>query len=198
LDNPSIIMSLLSTRQLVLVVVLTALCVAIQLTPRPPNIEFTSLIIFLVGAVFGMSFGATLGVLVMFINGFLSPWGFSGMILPFQIIGMVIVGIGGGMYQRSNTGPYKAGSCAETAILGAFLTLTYDLITNFGIAVSLALTGTPILLAFLNAVIFGALFSVIHIVSNTAVFGIAFVPLTNTLQRILGGAKTWKKDSIFT
>jgi hypothetical protein len=191
-------MSLLSTRQLVLLVVLTALCVAIQVTPRPPNIEFTSLIVFLVGAVFGILFGATLGVLVMLINGFLSPWGFSGMILPFQIVGMLIVGIGGGLYQRSNTGPYKAGSCVETAILGAFLTLTYDLITNFGIAVSLALTGTPLPLAFLNAIIFGALFSIIHIVSNAAVFGIAFVPLTNTLQRFLGGAKTWKKDSIFT
>jgi hypothetical protein len=191
-------MTLLSTRHLVLLVVLTALCVAIQVTPRPPNIEFTSLIVFLVGAVFGILFGAALGVLVMLINGFLSPWGFSGLMLPFQMVGMVIVGIGGGMYRRSNVGPYTVGSCLETAVLGAFLTLTYDLITNFGFAVTLALMGTPLLLAFLNAIIFGALFSIVHIVSNAAVFGIAFVPLTNTLQRFLGGARTWKKDSIFT
>ncbi len=191
-------MNTIPTRHLVLLIVLTALCIAIQVTPRPPNVEFTSLIVFLVGAIFGISFGTTLGVLVMLLNGFLSPYGFSGMMLPFQIIGMAIVGTGGGAYRRSNIGPYTAGSCFEIAILGAFLTLTYDLITNFGIAVSFALAGTPLLLSFLNAIISGALFSIIHIVSNAAVFGIAFVPLTNTLQRFLGGARTWKKDSIFT
>lgn len=191
-------MSLLSTRQLVLLVILTAMCVAIQLTPRPPNVEFTSLIVFLVGAVFGIVFGVTLGALAMLINGFLSPWGFSGLLLPFQVVGMVIVGISGGLYRRSNAGPYNAGSCVETAILGAFLALVYDIITNFGIAISFMLTGTPLPLAFVSAIISGALFSLIHVVSNTVVFGTAFVPLTNTLQRFLGGARTWKKEPLLT
>jgi len=188
----------LPTRQLVLLIVLSALCVGIQLTPRPPNVEFTSLIIFLVGAIFGISFGATLGILVMFINGFLSPWGFAGLMLPFQVTGMVIVGIGGGLYRRTRSGLYDVESCVETAVLGAFLTLVYDIITNFGIAVSYMLLGMPILLAFINAVISGALFSVIHVVSNTAVFGLSFFPLTNALQKLLGGEKTWKKEPLLT
>jgi len=192
------IMRSLPTRQLVLLIILAALCVGIQLTPRPPNVEFTSLVVFLVGAIFGASFGATLGILVMFINGFFSPWGFAGLMLPFQVTGMVIVGIGGGLYRRSRGGLYDGRSCIETAILGAFLTLVYDIITNFGVAVSSMLIGMPILLAFINAIISGALFSVVHVVSNTFVFGLTFFPLTNTLQKLLGGGKTWKKEPLLT
>jgi len=168
------------------------------LTPRPPNIEFTSLVVFLVGAVFGISFGATLGILVMLINGFFSPWGFAGLMLPFQVAGMVIVGIGGGLYRRTRGGSYDASSCVEAAVLGAFLTLVYDIITNFGVAISYMLIGMPILQAFITAIISGAIFSAIHVVSNTAVFGIIFFPLTNTLQRLLGGGKTWKKEFLLT
>ena len=188
----------LTTRRLVLLIVLSALCVGIQLTPRPPNVEFTSLVVFLVGAIFGASFGVTLGILVMFINGFFSPWGFAGLMLPFQVTGMVIVGIGGGLYRRSKGGLYDVRSCIETAVLGAFLTLIYDIITNFGVAVSHALIGMPIFLAFINAIIFGGLFSMIHVVSNTVVFGLIFFPLTNTLQKFLGGGKTWKKEPLLT
>jgi hypothetical protein len=188
----------LPTRQLVLLIILSALGVTIQLTPRPPNVEFTSLIIFLVGAIFGISFGATLGILVMFINGFLSPWGFAGLMLPFQVTGMVIVGIGGGLYRRTRGGLYDTRSYFETAVLGAFLTLVYDIITNFGFAASYMLLGIPILPAFITAIISGALFSVIHVVSNTAVFGVAFFPLTNALQKLLGGEKTWKKEPLLT
>jgi hypothetical protein len=60
------------------------------------------------------------------------------------------------------------------------------------------LTGTPLPLAFVSAIISGALFSLIHVVSNTVVFGTAFVPLTNTLQRFLGGARIWKKEPLLT
>jgi hypothetical protein len=191
-------MRLLTTRQLVLLIVLTALCVGVQLTPRPPNVEFTSLVVFLVGAIFGISFGATLGILVMFINGFFSPYGFAGLMLPFQITGMVMVAIGGGLYGRSRRGTYDAGSCIETAVLGAFLTLVYDIITNFGVAVSFMLSGTPILLAFISAIISGALFSAVHVGSNVIVFGLTFFPLTNALQKLLGGGKTWKKEPLLT
>jgi len=134
----------------------------------------------------------------MFINGFFSPWGFAGLMLPFQVVGMVIVGIGGGLYGRARGGLYDAKSCIEAAILGAFLTLVYDIITNFGVAVSHMLVGMPITLAFITAIVSGALFSVIHIVSNTAVFGLTFFPLTNTLQKLLRGEKTWKKEPLLT
>lgn len=187
-------MRLFPTRRLVLLIVLSALCMGIQLTPRPPNVEFSSFIVFLVGAIYGSSFGATLGILVMFINGFFSPWGFAGLMLPFQVTGMVIVGIGGGLYRRARGGCYNTRSCMETAVLGAFLTLVYDVTTNIGVAVSYVLIGTPVLLAFVGSIISGALFLVIHVISNAVVFGLIFFPLTNTLQKLLGGGRTWKKE----
>jgi len=181
-------------RHLVLFIVLAALCIGTQLTPRPPNVEFTSLIVFLAGAVLGVSFGAGLGVLVMVTNGFVSPWGLAGLILPFQVLGMAVVGVGGGLYRRSRRGSYDAKSCAETAVLGAFLTLVYDTVTNFGFAVTLMLTGQPIFLTFISVLVSGAVFSLIHVVSNTVIFGAAFVPVTNAMQKLLGGGQTWKKE----
>ncbi len=184
----------LTTRQLGLLLMLSALCVGIQLTPRPPNVEFTSLIVFLVGALFGSAFGATLGILVMLINGFFSPWGFAGLMLPFQITGMVLVGIGGGIYRRVRSGCYDSRSMIETAIVGAFLTLIYDIITNFGVAVTHRLAGTPISIAFVSTIISGAIFSLIHIGSNIFVFGFTFFPLTRILQNLQGGGKKWKEE----
>jgi hypothetical protein len=141
-----------------------------------------------------MLFGVGLGVLVMFVNGFVSPYGFAGLLLPFQVIGMAVVGVGGGLYGRSRRGSYDAKSCAETAVLGAFLTLVYDALTNFGVAILQVLGGQPVLPAFVSVLVYGAFFSLVHVVSNTIFFGAAFVPVMSALQKLLGGGRTWKKE----
>ncbi len=187
----------LPTRRLALLTMLSALCIGIQLAPRPfPNVEFTSLLVFLVGVFFGSLVGSTLGAIVMFINGFLSQWGFAGLMLPFQIVGMVIVGIVGGLYGRTKKGSFTRGTVGETAVLGAFLTLVYDVITNFGVAVSYMLLGMPLLPAFVSAMVFGVPFSLIHIVSNFFVFLGVFFPLTKALQELFGGENVWKRKSL--
>ena len=183
-----------TVRHIALFTVLAALCIGVQLTPRPPNVEFTSLIVFLSGAVFGLFFGVGLGVLVMSVNGFVSPYGFAGLLLPFQVIGMAVVGVGGGLYGRSRGGSYDAKSCAETAVLGAFLTLVYDALTNFGVAMLQVFGGQPVLPAFVSVLVYGAFFSLVHVVSNTIFFGAAFVPVISALQKLLGGGRTWKKE----
>jgi hypothetical protein len=188
----------IQTRRLSLLIILSALCICIQLTPRPPNVEFTSLLVFLVGVFFGFLVGSALGATVMLINGFLSPWGFAGLMLPFQIAGMFIVGIVGGVYGRTKKGIYTLSSCGETATLGAFLTLVYDVITNFGVAVSYMLLGMPVLPAFISVMISGAFFSLIHVVSNFFVFLVAFFPLTRALQEFFGGENVWRKGSLPT
>lgn len=50
-----------NTRKLALFGILTALCLAIQLTPRPPNVEFTSFITFTVGVIYGVLDGTLFG-----------------------------------------------------------------------------------------------------------------------------------------
>ena len=174
-----------SPRGIALISVLTALCLAIQLSPRPANVEFTSLFTFVLGFMFGPLVGILFGSSVMFVNGFLSPWGFAGLIMPFQILGMALVGLAGGLYERySQNRSHLAGFCLEVAVLGAFLTVVYDLITNFAVALTMMATMNPAL-AMMIALAYGAPFSIIHVVSNIAVFGIVFFPVIKALNNVI-------------
>ena len=165
------------TRQLALFCALAAASVGIQLAPRPPNIESTSLITFFVGVVFGCPAGGLFGTLVMFVNGFLSPWGFAGLIMPFQMVGMSLIGVAGGIFRRYGVAGSATRMVFEATILGSFLTLIYDIITNVGVAM---ISNVPIVLAFIT----GVVFSLIHIVSNTLLFGLAFAPLIKAFKAL--------------
>ena len=171
---------MLDTRNTALLSIFTALCIGIQLTPRPPNVEFTSFICFVVGAVYGCVVGGLLGAFTMFVNGFLSPWGFAGIILPFQMVGMALFGVAGGVFGKLIDKDVSGMRLSvEAAVLGALLTLIYDLITNFGFAMLYGLAFIPIL-------IFGMTFSIIHICCNTLLLGVGFVPLFRIIKNFQG------------
>jgi len=165
---------------------LTALCLSIQLIPRPMNVEFTSLIAFVTGMLFGSMYGGLMGALVMFVNGFFSPYGFAGVVMPFQIGGMGAIGIGGGLYARTTDGKLSA-RVAEAAVLGAFLTFVYDGLTNMGTAVFLTTSGLTFPQALTVALISGVVPSIIHICWNAGLFFFATVPLVEAIRKILGG-----------
>ncbi len=183
----------LNARKVALLSIFTAVSLGIQLAPRPPNVEFTSLFAFLVGIIYGSLVGGFFGGFVMFVNGFLSPWGFGGLMMPFQIAGMATTGLAGGIYKRYAVGVHSAQVCAEVAILGASLTLLYDIITNLGVAANYVLMGTPWNTALIVAISSGALFSLIHVVSNIALFGSGLVPLVKALKRVPGGEALWSE-----
>ena len=175
-----------SPRRIALISVLTALCLAVQLSPRPPNVEFTSLFTFILGFMFGPFLGILFGSFVMLVNGFFSPWGFAGPNMPFQIVGMALVGLVGGLYRKySQSNSSLAKFYFEVAVLGAFLTVVYDLITNFGVALWYMIGGLPPFLAVITALAYGTPFSLIHVFSNVAVFGIAFLPLIKALNNVV-------------
>jgi len=186
----------LNTRQIALLSVLTAVSLGIQLAPRPPNVELTSLFTFFVGILYGGLVGGFFGSLVMFVNGFLSPWGFAGLMMPFQIVGMALIGFTGGIYKKYMVGVHSAQVCVEVAVLGAFLALLYDIITNLGVATSLVLTGAPLHIALVSAFSMGAPFSLVHVVSNIVLFGSGFIPLMKTIQRIPGGEALWSEKEL--
>ena len=172
-------------RIIALIGVLTALCLAVQLSPRPPNVEFTSLFTFILGFMFGSIMGISFGSFVMFVNAFFSPWGFAGLNMPFQIAGMALVGLAGGLYRRYLQSYNSAKFYIEVAVLGAFLTVLYDLITNFGVALSYMIVGMHPTLAVITALAYGTPFSLIHIFSNVAVFGIVFFPVIKALNNVV-------------
>jgi hypothetical protein len=175
----------MQTLKLTLLSVLIAACLGLQLIPRPMNLEFTSLFCFVTGMVFGILYGAGLGASVMFINGFLSPYGPAGSVLPFQIVGMVMIGAVGGLYGKMAGSKLSLGNSVEPLVLGAFLTFVYDVITN--VATALFLQG-PVLSfaqALMVALVTGAVPSLIHVVWNTFLFGAVTIPLVNSMQRTL-------------
>jgi len=174
-----------NSRIIALIGVLTALCLAIQLSPRPPNVEFTSLFTFILGFMFGSIMGISFGSFVMFVNAFFSPWGFAGLNMPFQIAGMAVVGLAGGLYRRYLQSYNSAKFYIEVAVLGAFLTVLYDLITNFGVALSYMIVGMHPTLAVITALAYGTPFSIIHVFSNIVVFGIVFLPVIKALNNVV-------------
>ena len=174
-------MRCMNSKRLALLTALTALCVGIQLAPRPPNIEFTSLICFLSGFLFGAVLGASLGAMTMFINGFLSPWGVAGPIMYFQITGMALVGAAGGIYRKflDKNSLKRATITFEVAILAAFLTLIYDVITNVGHAFLFNIN-------IIVALVTGVWLMIVHVASNVVLFGAAFFDLVKTVSKLLG------------
>jgi len=189
-----------NTRRLTFLIILTALCVALQISPRPPNVEFTSFFSFVVGTMEGITVVAYFSSLVMLINGVLSPYGFGGLNIPFQITGMIIAGVLGSVYRKFTPNlSFSARFSLETAVLGAVIALVYDLITNSGVALGLVLAGESTSLAFLTALGNGSFFSLIHIVSNSIVFGALFLPVMNALNILKIGEFTWsKKERLYS
>jgi len=186
MDNPSnsMLRNTKNPATIALISILATLCLVIQLTPRPPNVEFTSVLTFTVGFFFGPFMGIFFGSFIMFVNGFFSPWGFAGLNMPFQMVGMAVIGLAGGLYKRHTRSYNAANFCVEVSVLGAFLTVFYDLVTNLGVALSFMISGVQPSLAVVTAIAYGAPFSLIHVYSNIAVFGIAFFPLVKALNHI--------------
>jgi len=173
----------MNTRRLAFFIIMTALCLAIQIAPRPPNVEFTSFFSFIVGLAEGAVIGAFFGSFVMLINGFVSPYGFGGLNIPFQMAGMIIAGGLGGAYRKFTPNMnFSARFSLETAVLGALIALVYDVITNLGYGMQLVLTGESLSLALFTALAVGAFYSLLHIVSNSVVFGVLFLPVRNALN----------------
>lgn len=190
----------MNTRKLAFLIILTALCLALQIIPRPPNVEFTSFLSFVVGLTEGAVVGAFFGSFVMLTNGFFSPWGFGGLNIPFQVAGMIIAGVLGGVYRRFTRDlSFSSRFSLETAVLGALIALIYDLITNLGYGLQLILAGEGSSLALFTAIAYGSFFSLIHIMSNSMVFGVLFLPVTTALNSLRVGEFPWsKKERLYS
>jgi hypothetical protein len=179
------------TKNIAFVAILTAACIGIQLTPRPPNVEFTTFIVFMIGVWAGTAVGILSAAAVMCVNGFLSPWGYAGMNLPFQVAGAFVAALIGGFYGHHLPRGKSVQFCFETSVLGALIALAYDIATNFGFAMWQIVSGIDFGTALAVTAIGGALFSAVHVVSNAIIFGAFFVPLAKVYGNyfLKGGKK---------
>ncbi len=143
-----------------------------------PNVELSSVMVFLSGFLFGPIIGALVGFIAMVIYQFWNPWGAFIPPIGLAVIGCTIFfGIVGGILgkalQRLDYSDQRW--FLLPALFGVLLTLFYDLVTNFAYSLSF---GVP----FIIALITGLPYLLIHIISNGLLFGLLTQPVTKAIQ----------------
>ena len=146
-----------------------------------PNIEFTSLIIFLSGFTLGSRIGVLVGLVTESIFSSLNPLGAAPIPIFLAQVGcMMLIGATGGLFAKlTGKSDVKLNSSLKMAAMGLYLTIIFDLVTNLGFAISFTGGNYPL------ALIWGSAFMIVHVVSNTIVFGTIGPVLSHYLVKIV-------------
>ncbi len=134
-----------------------------------PNIETITYTVFLVGFLYGKKNGILTGITISIgweIVATMIMGGFSGIIFPFKIIFWAFTGFLGGVLNNKH---FKLEKIIEFASIGAFLGLMYDLWVTVGIAL-MFLNQNAFWVIFISKLIFGAPFTVAHVIGNLILF----------------------------
>ncbi|MFX0045849.1 MAG: hypothetical protein ACFE8Z_08380 [Candidatus Hermodarchaeota archaeon] len=181
-----------TSRRVSIVAIMTALALVGNYSlVMIPNVELGSTILFVTAYTFGWTIGAPCALIMSVVFGFLNPWGFTiPEILATQIIAWLYIVAAGAMMGSSN--PVERTKFAkrwQLAATGMFLTLFFDLLTNYGYAVAF---GLP----YWVTLVTGLPFMAVHVVSNTAIFG-AVIPKLDTTIKTQFRFSIWRPTSGF-
>lgn len=180
----------LGTRDVTLTAVFVGLAVALgYLLSWLPNIELVTFTVFASGVVLGKWRGALTGALAMAIYSGLNPHG-SGLAIPplyaAQILGAAFAGFLGGAARALWGTPRRLGP-ALGALAGAGLgfgaTLAYQALVIAGLTAAMPEARVGLLAALAS----NAVFSAIHLASNTVVFAVlapALLPRLSAMREV--------------
>ncbi|MFQ5831766.1 MAG: ECF transporter S component [Candidatus Thorarchaeota archaeon] len=142
-----------------------------------PNVELGSSILFVTSYIFGFSIGASCAVIMAIVFGSINPWGIPiPEILITQILGwLYIVAAGSLMGTNQKLSKTTHVDVLRLGAAGVFLTLFFELLTNFGYAIAF---GLPYWVTILT----GIPFTVVHVVSNAIIFAAATPRLDNIIK----------------
>lgn len=170
------------TRRIIQTGLFVALVVVLGfLLAEVPNVELMTVSVFLSGVILGWRSGATIGLLSIVCYSLFNPYGPPlPPLLIVQALGFALVGWAGGMLRTSIAERGRA-SYLFSALAGLLLTLVYDFLTTFATAVVVLGAGGVVhgLKGFFVA---GALFIVVHTLSNTIVFAVTAVPVLRAVS----------------
>jgi hypothetical protein len=144
------------------------------------------MIVFISGLAFGMTVGATVGVLTWLVYGTLNPYGFSLPILVATCLGEAMYGFIGGLLGKRGFLSEDSSKFslltegAKFAVIGFLLTFMYDLFTN---VISGLVAGIPLFIALAS----GIPFALVHELSNIVFFFVGVSPLMKGINRITAG-----------
>ncbi len=145
-----------------------------------PNVELSSVMVFLSGFLFGPVIGALVGSIAMIIYQYWNPWGAFIPPIGLAVIGCTIfIGVIGGILGKAlQRLDYSDSRWFLLPVLfGILLTLFFDLVTNFAYSITF---GIP----FIVVLIIGLPFTIVHIVSNAILFGLLTQPVTRAAHHL--------------
>lgn len=143
-----------------------------------PNVEVSSVMVFLSGFLFGITTGTLTGLISMTIFEVWNPWGPFIPPIGVAVIGCtILIGVVGGITGKNlyYAETYDSKWFLGPGIIGVVSTLFYDLVTTFASSVTWGM-------AFSVALVFGLPFILIHVISN----GILFSVLTPSIAKVVG------------
>lgn len=137
-----------------------------------PNVEFISVTVFLSGLTLGGIWGTLVGGTVMLIHSTMNPLG-SGLIyfplLVGQIFAMAIIGMMGSLTARLFRLQISSGILVGLAgFCGLIVSLFYDIVTTLAYPISAGYSWKETVAYAIS----GLFFTTMHLVSNTAIFGV--------------------------
>jgi LytS/YehU family sensor histidine kinase len=145
-----------------------------------PNIELSSIMVFLSGFLFGPAIGGLVALIAMIIYQIWNPWGAFLPPIGLAVIGCtVFIGVIGGILGKTlQQFDYSDNQWfLIPTLFGILLTLLFDLITNFAYTLTF---GMP----FIVALITGLPFTAVHVISNAILFGLVTQPVTRTVHQL--------------
>jgi len=154
-----------TSKKIALAGLLSSLAVALGfLLSAVPNVELMTLTVFVAGALLGVRGGALVGVVSMFIYSIANPMGAAiPLVTLSQVVGMGLVGaLGSAAPAVRQVWKSRLLRNVIFGVVGLFLTLVYDFLTNLALGLSM---GTVLVV-----IAGGLLFSIVHFVSNTLIF----------------------------
>ncbi|MFW6117322.1 MAG: ECF transporter S component [Thermoproteota archaeon] len=173
--------------KIALISTLVALCVATNYAlVEIPNVKAMDFIVFVGGFCFGPLVGGLIGIFSWAVYGVLNPYGFQLPIWLATMFGESIYGLVGGFLGKklisTDNGVQKTKISFLFGVVAFLFTTLYDLFANFVYALTY---GMPIL----AAIVLGTPFTILHQLSNTAIFVVGSFPVIVAIKKSLGGEK---------
>ena len=151
-----------------------------------PNVELGTTILFVTAYIFGFTIGASSAIIMSIVFSVINPWGaFIPQIWISQVLGWLFITAAGAImgYELPDEENVPKGNVG-LFVIGAFLTVFFDLVTNLGYAWAFSIP-------YGVAVLTGFPFMIVHMISNAVLFG-GVVPILNHIVRNQFASAIWE------
>lgn len=151
-----------------------------------PNVELGSCILFTTAYVFGLVMAVWCTLMMSVLFSVFNPWGsFVPQIWFSQLLGWLLMDFVAAIMGHNTLERQKKTGHLELGIVGAVVTVFFDLITDLGFSWT---SGLP----YTETVIIGLPFMIVHVTSNAIIFG-TLIPSVDYIIRHSLRSRIWEQ-----